>query len=51
MGKIIRGFLTWLGAIAAIYLIVAGIVFLSMNRKKPVPDKTILELDLEREVV
>lgn len=27
MGKIIRGFLTWLGAIAAIYLIVAGLSF------------------------
>lgn len=51
MGKMIRGFLTWLGAVAVIYLVVAGIVFLSMNRKKPVPDKTILEIDLEREVV
>lgn len=51
MGRMIRGFLTWLGAVAVIYLIVAGIVFLAMNRKKPVPNKTILELDLEREVV
>ncbi len=51
MRAALRRFLTWIGAIAVIYLIVAGIVFLSMTRKKEVPGRTILELDLEREVV
>jgi len=51
MRAVIRRCLTWIGGLAVIYLIVAGVIFLSMTRKKDVPNKTILELHLEREVV
>lgn len=47
----IRRFLTWLGGLAFLYLVVMGIVLFVMTRKKEVPKQTILELDLEREVV
>jgi hypothetical protein len=51
MRAVIRRCLTWIGGLAVLYLIVAGVIFLSMTRKKDVPNKTILELHLEREVV
>lgn len=51
MRNAIRRFLTWLGGLALIYLLVIGIVFWVMSRKKDVPKQTILELDLEAEIV
>lgn len=51
MRGLIRRILTWVGAVAVIYLVVVGCIFLAMTRKKDVPPKTILELDLEHEVI
>jgi len=51
MRGLVRRILTWIGGLAVIYLLIALVVFVAMTRKKEVPAKTILELDLEHEVV